>query len=1222
MAIQRYDYEYVKLKLLNLLLEQVDANDPDYPVWKDIWESSTGTVLIEQVASGVDEVGYYLERRVIENYLNTALLRSSIYNLASGLGYLPSRKQSSNGEATLVFTTPITETLFIDAGSELEGSNNQVITTFEDYIIVPGDQVIGTGDGGTTHFTATLAEMEAGTLKILVNGVEVGSDDGEGTIQGSAIIGTIDYETGALVLYFSTAPTLGASITSDYTQTYTINVYQGERQSYTFNISETTSYIELDANYPDISEFYFEVYILNTTTGDSYSYELATTGEPHARATDRWYWARYSFGDKLRLYFGKDGYGRNPYQDGNQIQVNLIITDGGSGNISSELGTAFSGGGPRLSSGALYDDAEYSVTINRMYNGANEESLESTRTNAINLYSTGLRAVTKLDYKYWILSYSSVSKSNVWAEEDVSPPNLEMRNTVKFTAVDEDCIDIDQSVASGYCYVTESVPASGVWDKVRDLSTNMIDAGVQIGDAIIIGGFYKRVATVSPLGDFWSVLIEDPFTYEFTLRQSYHISPNIPPASEFIRGELANYKTITVRTIYETPIIVPIELFIEVEVKNGYVLSEVLSTVKNTILDTFHPTYFNFQDTVAISYFWNVATDVEGVKTCSIEWKIDGSWVDDNYYNLSGDEVYRQIPTLRDVHMAQAGTMPSSSSSSLMSSSSSGAPGYIAENTSFLAFSNLSYPNIKGETFKPLVPSIISIIQLYVSNPTSSTGRIQIEIQGMDGVLGTTGIPNGTVIGTSSPYNVNTISTTGQWINVAFGIPVHVGVSTYSFIVKPLDSTVDIEVGFSVDNYIGNMIYTSPGTATPFYPNAASDLTFRISGGVQSSSSSSSLPSSSSSASSNQLSSASSSPSSNSSSSSTSSSKSSASSSSSSSVSSSSSSSVSSNSSSSAVASLSSSVSSNSSSVSSNSSSFSSASSNSSSSISSSTSSSSSITASSTSSTSSLSSSVSSSSSSSDSSPTSSSTSSISSVSSSKSSFSSSSSINSSTSSSSLSSSSFSSSSNSSNSSSLSSESSTSSVSSSSSRSPEGGIDQYTVLMIHADGDETNERYLSLTGEPLQVSANPYSLNAAGSWLFDGSDYLMTSSGISFGSNDFTVEFWVKWNGRDNIPNDILINDLQLVPKSCNPRSHIVVLNDQMLNVMSHIAMLGDSLYDDDYYDRQRIRTMRSIMSPTEARALFPNQEITPIHDIKWINSSCSYDIRYFLKGYTWKYYH
>jgi hypothetical protein len=84
---------------------------------------------------------------------------------------------------------------------------------------------IGTGDDSNRYFSATLTSIvEEGEIVIKVNGVAVDATDSDGVISGLDIStstgeeSTIDYETGALEIYFTSTGTPGAgeAVTVDY----------------------------------------------------------------------------------------------------------------------------------------------------------------------------------------------------------------------------------------------------------------------------------------------------------------------------------------------------------------------------------------------------------------------------------------------------------------------------------------------------------------------------------------------------------------------------------------------------------------------------------------------------------------------------------------------------------------------------------------------------------------------------------------------------------------------------------------------------------------------------------------------------------------------------------------------------------------------------------------------------------------------------------------------
>jgi hypothetical protein len=99
---------------------------------------------------------------------------------------------------------------------------------------------IGTGDGGTTGFSGTLADpVDPGTLSITDTWVEVFTDNSDGTLTGDkGGTGTITYSTGAWSVTFNTAPANDRPITADYTPLYNLNCDGGVANGNTFEIIE------------------------------------------------------------------------------------------------------------------------------------------------------------------------------------------------------------------------------------------------------------------------------------------------------------------------------------------------------------------------------------------------------------------------------------------------------------------------------------------------------------------------------------------------------------------------------------------------------------------------------------------------------------------------------------------------------------------------------------------------------------------------------------------------------------------------------------------------------------------------------------------------------------------------------------------------------------------------------------------------------------------------
>jgi len=86
---------------------------------------------------------------------------------------------------------------------------------------VVAGEIIGTGDGATLTFSATLANppVAAGSVVIsyTIGGTAyTATDNGLGTITGTDLSGTINYTTGEVSLTFTVAPDAATDITADY----------------------------------------------------------------------------------------------------------------------------------------------------------------------------------------------------------------------------------------------------------------------------------------------------------------------------------------------------------------------------------------------------------------------------------------------------------------------------------------------------------------------------------------------------------------------------------------------------------------------------------------------------------------------------------------------------------------------------------------------------------------------------------------------------------------------------------------------------------------------------------------------------------------------------------------------------------------------------------------------------------------------------------------------
>ena len=75
-----------------------------------------------------------------------------------------------------------------------------------------------------------------------------------------------------------------------------------------------------------------------------------------------------------------------------------------------------------------------------------------------------------------------------------------------------------------------------------------------------------------------------------------------------------------------------------------------------------------------------------------------------------------------------------------------------------------------------------------------------------------------------------------------------------------------------------------------------------------------------------------------------------------------------------------------------------------------------------------------------------------------------------------------------------------------------GGIDEYTKLMLHMDGDKTASHAVTLNGSPIVFSGTTKKF--VGSAYFDGTGdnlSIPTAADWNFGSADFTIDFWINF---------------------------------------------------------------------------------------------------------------
>src|SRR5881392_2749989 len=107
------------------------------PEWEP-HESSFETIILELIAATADVMNFYIDRKAAESFVQTAVTRESILNLAAMYGYTPTPQTAAVG--TVTFTKSAGQgDVFVPAGTQVYaqpvGSEPIVFETVDDHII-------------------------------------------------------------------------------------------------------------------------------------------------------------------------------------------------------------------------------------------------------------------------------------------------------------------------------------------------------------------------------------------------------------------------------------------------------------------------------------------------------------------------------------------------------------------------------------------------------------------------------------------------------------------------------------------------------------------------------------------------------------------------------------------------------------------------------------------------------------------------------------------------------------------------------------------------------------------------------------------------------------------------------------------------------------------------------------------------------------------------------
>lgn len=150
------DFETIRADMFRRLQAAIPEWEPH--------ESSFETIVLEIIAATGDVLNFYIDRMAAESFIQTAVTRESVINLAAMFGYVPTPQTAATGTVTFIKATGQGD-VFVPAGTQLyaqptgapiivfETVNDQIIEgATEDFLVAEGktvtEEAVGASTGG------------------------------------------------------------------------------------------------------------------------------------------------------------------------------------------------------------------------------------------------------------------------------------------------------------------------------------------------------------------------------------------------------------------------------------------------------------------------------------------------------------------------------------------------------------------------------------------------------------------------------------------------------------------------------------------------------------------------------------------------------------------------------------------------------------------------------------------------------------------------------------------------------------------------------------------------------------------------------------------------------------------------------------------------------------------------------------------------------------------
>ena len=342
------DYYAIRAELITRIQDRI-------PEWTASDPADFGVALVEAFAYMGDIISYYIDRNANENYISTAVQRSSVLNIANIYGYTPvSYRQAS---VTLTYTNTSANDYTVPAGT-----------------IVSGDVI--TGDVSNTVYFTVLADTFVAA--------QVDTTPGTGTVlatEGRSVI-VVDSENsdatyGELIGTSNGLPNQTMPLLETPVVDGSLEIYVQDGDQY-IKWTRVTNLLDHSANE-----------IVYTTSVDEYDVVTVIFGDGVGGAIPNKY-------EAVRAVYTVGGGSVGNVPINTLTNINLIP------GLSESQTTALS--------------ADVAITnLEAAIGGSDPESTDLIRINAPLALRSGNRAVTLQDYASLSLSVQNVGKANATA---------------------------------------------------------------------------------------------------------------------------------------------------------------------------------------------------------------------------------------------------------------------------------------------------------------------------------------------------------------------------------------------------------------------------------------------------------------------------------------------------------------------------------------------------------------------------------------------------------------------------------------------------------------------------------------------------------------------------------------------------------------------------------------------------------------------------------------